>query len=99
MITPRDLVCHELIGLPIAVARSTDDSKIGLTGTVVDESRNMLIIETTDGRRSVAKDECAFHFTLPQGERVEVEGTVLVARPEDRIKKLGKKMGCDHGRM
>ncbi len=97
--TPRDLVCHELIGLPITVARSTDDSKVGLTGTVVDESRNMLIIETNNGRRSAAKDECVFHFTLPQGDCVEVEGAVLVARPEDRIKKLGKKMGCDHGRM
>ncbi|RLJ05359.1 MAG: ribonuclease P protein subunit, partial [Candidatus Aenigmatarchaeota archaeon] len=36
------------------------------------------------------KDQCVFSFYLPSGERVRVNGKVLVARPEDRVKKKQK---------
>jgi ribonuclease P protein subunit POP4 len=91
MITPENLVRHELVGLEVRIAESRNPSQAGLSGKVVDESRNMLLIETRDGVRSFAKDECAFSFHLPSGEWVRVEGTLLVARPEDRVKKKHRK--------
>jgi ribonuclease P protein subunit POP4 len=88
MITPENLVRHELMGLKAWVHSSTNPDAQGLSGRVVDESRNTLTLETPDGREvSLVKDQCTFSFQIPSGERVRVDGKLLVARPEDRIKK------------
>ena len=91
MITPSNLVRHELVGLEVRITKSFNPSQVGLSGKVVDETRNMLLIETSDGVRSFPKETCAFSFRIPTGEWVRVEGTLLIARPEDRIKKKHKK--------
>lgn len=91
MITPKNLVHHELIGLRVRVAESRNPKNKGLAGLVVDETRNMLILEIRGKEKQLAKSEHTFIFTLPSKERVRVEGQVLVARPEDRIKKRVKK--------
>ncbi len=91
MITPSNLVRHELIGLEVKVVKSTNPSQAGLSGRVVDESRNILTIETRAGVRNLPKDSCIFSFHLPSGEWVRVEGRLLVARPEDRVKKKLRK--------
>jgi len=90
-ITPKNLVRHELIGLQVRVVASSNFSAIGGNGRVVDESRDMLTVETEFGEKHYVKDQCFFAFTLPSGEVVRVDGKVLVGRPEDRIKKKLKK--------
>jgi ribonuclease P protein subunit POP4 len=87
MITEKNLVRHELTGLEVEVRKSTNKSQIGIKGRVVDETYNMLVIETEKGEKKVEKKSCVFVFKLPNGKKVEVEGWVLVGRPEDRIKK------------
>ncbi len=85
---PGNILQHELIGLQITVDESPNGALVGLCGTVVDETRNMLVIETEHrGEKSVAKADNRFIFTLDDGARVRVKGDRLVARPEDRIKK------------
>jgi ribonuclease P protein subunit POP4 len=91
MMTPENLIKHELIGLKVKVVSSTNQSQIGLEGEVSDESRNTLTIETSSGSRSIPKDQATFEFILPSGESVRVDGKLLVARPEDRVKKSLKK--------
>jgi len=44
-ITPQNILAHELIGLDVIVKDSTDESRIGLKGKVVDETKNVLKIE------------------------------------------------------
>jgi ribonuclease P protein subunit POP4 len=85
----RNLTKHELIGLPVQVVRCPDPSFSGAEGTVVDESRNMLVLRRpSDGReRRVAKEGCTFRFGLPGGASVEVEGGGIRFRPEDRVKR------------
>jgi ribonuclease P protein subunit POP4 len=90
-ITPSNLAKHELIGLRVKVAESANKSQAGAEGTVTGESRQTLTIETARGERSFAKEQCVFLFMLPSGRRVRVDGNVLVARPEDRIKKKLKR--------
>jgi ribonuclease P protein subunit POP4 len=85
--TPENLVRHELIGLPVTVAESTDATKEGLEGRVVDETRQTLTIQTESDTVQLPKDESVFHFALDSGDVVEVDGSVLVARPEERILK------------
>lgn len=87
-ITPHNLVRHELIWLNIKIVKSTDPTQKGLKGRVIDETYNTLKIETKDGKEKIIpKANSVFVFTLPNKQKVEVDGKLLVSRPEDRIKK------------
>ena len=86
-ITPENLVRHELIGLKIQVKSGTNPSQIGLKGTIIDESYKTLKIDTKFGEKIVPKENTAVIFTIPDGTKVQVDGNLLLGRPEDRIKK------------
>ncbi len=86
-ITPQNLVRHELMGLDVEVKESSNKSQIGLTGKVVGETYSTLTIETKKKKKIIPKDVAIFIFTLPDGSKVQVDGKILVGRPEDRIKK------------
>lgn len=86
MITPKNLIRHELIGLEVEVSSSTDPTLEGCRGRVIDETRNMLIIESGKRRKKVAKAICRFRFRLDMAV-VEVDGRRIVGRPQDRVKK------------
>jgi ribonuclease P protein subunit POP4 len=87
-ITAQNLVRHELCGLEVKIAKSTDPTQKGLRGKVIDETYNTIKIETKDGKEKIIpKANTVFIFTLPNKTKVEVEGKLLVSRPEDRIKK------------
>ncbi len=86
VITPQNILQHELIGLGVRVVQSTNASAKGIRGTVVDETRNMLTIAGKNGRVMVPKDTATFRFKLPSGTRVDVNGERLVAKPENRLK-------------
>ncbi|MHC1631362.1 MAG: ribonuclease P protein component 1 [Methanotrichaceae archaeon] len=92
IITPENIFRHELIGLPVEVAESTNLCLAGISGKVVDETRNMLLIETRKGTKHIFKSHTCFVFTLPQRRRVNVEGSVLVSRPENRIYKKVRRL-------
>ena len=88
---------HELIGLRVRVEKHTDKSLERMSGMVVDETYNMLKIEGKKRGQKLKRDKAVekrngiFIFALPNGVKVEVEGSLLVGRPEDRIKKKFKK--------
>lgn len=86
-ITPENIVRHELIGLKVKIKKSTNPSQIGLKGLIIDETYNMLKIEVKEKEKLIPKNTTIFIFTLPNGKKVEVDGKLLVGRPEDRIKK------------
>jgi ribonuclease P protein subunit POP4 len=81
-ITPENLPKHELIGLHAEVTESTDESQEGLSGEIIDETKNTLNI---DGKR-VEKSNCVFLIRLPDGEKVELDGEIIDKRPEERVK-------------
>jgi len=85
-ITPRNIVRHELCGLKVLVKSPTKAYK-QFSGRVVDETYNTLKIETRNGEKVVIKNNCIFVFTLPNRTKVQVDGKLLIGRPEDRIKK------------
>jgi len=91
MRTPENLVKHELIGLKVRIVESTNPKNIGMSGRVIDETRNTLVIEKADGRGvTLPKEAHVFSFEVGS-VWVKVDGKLLVARPEDRIKKKFKK--------
>jgi len=91
MIQPRNLIRHEFIGLPVEIVESTNNFQIGLRGMVIDETKNVLTIETAKGLKKIQKKGATFIFKIPNGKRVKVNGNKIAVRPEDRIKLKVKK--------
>lgn len=85
-ITPQNILRHELIGLGVKVVRARNLFASGVSGVVVDETRNMLTIENKRRRVMIPKSIATFRFNLPSGIRVDVDGARLVAKPENRLK-------------
>ncbi len=93
MISSKNLIYHELIGLNVEVTDSSTKSLIGIRGKVIDETKKTLTIETLDNNEKLlAKDISIFQFEVPDGTILEVDGKILLSRPEDRIKKRYKKI-------
>ncbi len=93
MITPHNIFRHEIIGLNVEITESSHDGLVGIKGKVVDETRNTIRVEVRGGRETlIAKDNAIFQFLTPDGEKVEIDGKILVSRPEDRIKKKFRKI-------
>jgi len=86
MITSRNITAHEWIGLKVKVARATDPTIQGLEGVIRDETMNTFTIEANGKLRQVQKQKTIFRAELPT-EKVEVDGSLLRFRPEDRVKK------------
>jgi ribonuclease P protein subunit POP4 len=87
MITPYTILRHELIGLEAKVVEATH---LGYKceGRIVDETRNTLKIKTKEGEVKILPKNCiTLELKLPQEVKVKVDGNLLLARPEDRIKK------------
>lgn len=76
---------HELIGLQVRVVRATDPGQRDLSGRVVDETRNMLIVDVGGVDKRIPKQGSRFRFDTQGG--LEVEGDEIRFRPEDRVKK------------
>lgn len=77
----KHLIHAELIGKHATVVDSTNHDAIGIKGTIVDETKNTISIETATGTKKVQKHGTAFKI---DGERVS--GDDILAPPEERIK-------------
>ncbi|NPV63541.1 MAG: ribonuclease P protein subunit [Methanotrichaceae archaeon] len=86
-IKPENLARQELIGLLAEVEDSTNPSLVGLSGLVVDETRNTFLLETARGIKRIPKQNTSLIFTLPDGQRVRVRASILISQPENRISK------------
>ena len=91
-LTPESLARHELIGLEVNVENSSNSCQIGLSGQVIDETRNTLLLETKGRVVRLAKKDTSLVFILPHGQRVRICGHVLISQPENRINKRMQKM-------
>jgi ribonuclease P protein subunit POP4 len=92
MITPQNIMRHELVGLEIKIIHSSHGNLEGFTGYVVNETKKTLTIDDGEGNEKIIpKGSSKFQFTLPEGIKVEIEGKTIVSRPEDRIKKRFRK--------
>jgi ribonuclease P protein subunit POP4 len=81
------IIQSELIGLDAKVTKSTNRDSVGISGKIIDETRNTLVIRQNNKDKAIPKDTTVFQFTLPNGSIVEVEGNAIMGRPEDRVKK------------
>jgi len=86
------IVQYEFIGLEIKVVESSNSDVVGITGRVVDETRNTFTILHDSKRKVVIKETSIFEFVMPDGTVVEIDGKVIMGRPEERIKKRPRRL-------
>ena len=79
----KNIVKYEFIGSDLEVIDSRNKSLIGLKGRVVDETQNMFILD--DGKKLI-KSQSKFKIKM-NIKTNETKGSLLVGRPEDRLKK------------
>ncbi|MEM1587447.1 MAG: ribonuclease P protein component 1 [Candidatus Bathyarchaeia archaeon] len=85
-ITPENLVKHELIGLKVKIFKCKNSQLNGFEGTIVNETKNTLTIQSDNKMKIIPKNISIFHFSLPNGRIVEVNGKILIGKPENRLK-------------
>lgn len=88
---PKLIARHELLGLKVNVRMKVGKDVRSFTGTVINETRNMVEIEGEGKRWKLPKMLCTFTFFLPSNQKVHVEGWRLIGRPEERLKKKGRR--------
>lgn len=89
MITRKNLLLSSFIGLEALILRCSNRILEGQRGTIVDETKNTLSIESEDGKlRKVQKTSCLFRFTCEDGTHEVVDGKKICFRPHERPKKV-----------
>ena len=87
-----NIVQREFIGLETAVVSSSNPAMVGISGRVVNETRNTFTIKQGNKMKVIAKDTSIFNFILTDGTIVEIEGKVIIGRPESRLKKRPRRL-------
>ena len=90
-ITP-DIVRGEFIGTESRITRSQHPGYVGISGRVINETKNTFTIFRAGRAKNVIKDSAVFNFKFSDGTIVEIDGKLLVGRPEDRLKKSMKRL-------
>lgn len=84
MITIDNITSHEFIGLRTEIVESTNSQIIGLNGTITDETKSMITINTTNGTKRIPKLNNSWKFTIGENN-VILNGSKITKRPFDRI--------------
>jgi RNase P/RNase MRP subunit p29 len=93
---PKYFVYEDLIGMTIYakskyISTWTD---FVLIGTVADETKNMLLVQSESGYKKYIKNQYLFQVWLPQStgmaKLLQFDGQKIVGRPENRIKQIRK---------
>jgi len=76
---------YDLIGQYISITNSKNKEIIGIKGKVTMESKNMITLETENGKKNIPKDIC--QFSNNQG-LLDTDSTKLSKRPHERMEML-----------
>jgi len=81
----KKLAKSELIGLDVKIIESENRFNRGIKGKIIDETKNMFIVETEKRKKKIIKNQCVFEFKLKE-KNIQINGKSLTIRPEERIK-------------
>jgi ribonuclease P protein subunit POP4 len=88
MITPENVLYHEIVGLKTKVVQSSDPTLTGLQGVTVFETRNTLSIRTGQSVKMVPKASATkIEVSTPSGACF-ISGSSLIGKPENRVSRL-----------
>lgn len=85
MISSQNVLRHELIGLDVLVTCASNPGHVGVSGRIIDETRNTLVILTERGEKRIPKRFSVFRLRLPDGTTIDLDGSSLEMQPDRRI--------------
>lgn len=74
-----------LIGEKVEIVSSRNETLQGVIGTIIDETKNTITIETEDKIKKVLKKDVKLRINT-----AVINGSDLIGRPEERLKKKDK---------
>ena len=75
----------EFLGRKVCVENHSDRSIAGVVGIIIDETRETVLLSSSNGNKRVATNNATFKF-----ENTSLNGNLLKYRPQDRIRKVKK---------
>jgi len=89
---PNNIQYHELIGLNVWIKDSVNPYLTGLHGNIIDETKNLFIIQQEASIKKISKIGTKFVIINPKNDEswneILIDGSLLLGRPEDRVKKM-----------
>ncbi len=85
MTTPENILVHEIIGLGAKIVESTDPTLIGVSGSILFETRNTILIRTDSSVKQIAKKAATKIEMKTLSGVCFISGSSLIGRAEDRI--------------
>ncbi|UCE73477.1 MAG: ribonuclease P protein subunit [Methanomassiliicoccales archaeon] len=89
-ITSKNIHKHELLGLQARIIKSSDKGLKGVTGRIVDETKNTFKLMTLVGEKTLMKKGTVLAVKI-KDEEINIDASKLTYRPEDRIKKARRR--------
>ncbi len=90
-VTP-NIICEEFIGTTGSIANSPHSDYLPIHGNVIGETQNTFTLLHNGVAKRVVKNQAVFQFQFSDGTTVEIDGKLLVGKPEDRVKKTIKRL-------
>ncbi len=75
-----------LIGKKIKIAESSDRTLLGVSGQIVDETRNTLVVQTQTTRKKIPKSIVTIQLEAAD-KSFRLQGRDLIGTPQERIYK------------
>ena len=75
----------DLIGKNVTISESKNKEIVGINGKIIMETKNMIIINTKNGRRNIPKNICQLSNN---GQVIQTDSTKLKKRPHERLEML-----------
>ncbi|MBD3310434.1 ribonuclease P protein subunit [Candidatus Woesearchaeota archaeon] len=83
----KKLLRGELIGSRIKVVQPGNSCYLGISGIIIDETKNMLTVRTEEGDKRLIKKGNTFKVTK-DNKTIMIKGEDIAKRPEDRTKEI-----------
>ena len=75
----------DLMGQDVTISDSKNKEIIGINGKIIIETKNMIVIKTKNGKRSIPKNICQL---INSEGMIEIDSTKLSKRPHERLEIL-----------
>jgi RNase P/RNase MRP subunit p29 len=75
----------DLIGQDVTIINSENKEIVGINGKVIMETKNMIILDTKNGKKNIPKDIC--QLSNNKGI-IQTDSTKLSKRPHERLEIL-----------
>jgi len=90
-ITP-DIIRSEFIGTRTKTNNNNYAREACVRGRIIDETRNTFTVLNEGGKKTVIKSSSIFSFEFWDHSILEIDGKLLVGRPEDRLKRCIRRL-------